>query len=596
MKKSKIFSVVLATTIGISLIATSAFAQTSPQRDTSFTPNLPDYTKLDADLAKDAKSKGEKVQGKEFRGYNGKSYSKPQDTDRLQPKKVGDLHKKGIAIVVDFPLETEGALSDVPGVNYDQIKIDYFNDLINGDNYNPYEMDMFKHLATFNGQEASTNRTMENYFKEVSYNQFDMDIDVIGWVNLPKSYNHYLGQDKGYYNENGDAHMAEFVKDAIEAAANQVDFSQYAVPAKPGDFWLHGDATQIEVNGETIDQIVPNLLIIHRGTGAEYNLDPSLIWSHKWDITSASYYGEYYKTGTPPDESTLEHTVVDGVVVDTYNIVPEVGQDITGYYWGEPRDPSPPSVGVFAHEFAHVLGLPDLYDYGYDSEGVGMFSLMAGGSYGRDIQDRNYSGNTPVHPDAWSKTYLGFADPIEVTKNKTLTLKPVETTPDIYKVVVPGSGGREYFLLENRQQIGFDAGLEYNADGKDLHGLVVYHVVEDILARNFSRPNEAQNWDLNHLGQSQVPVNPSNGERHYAVSVVQADGQFDLEKYLNDGDSRDVFPGKNGVNSISAKGNVGPNTTSLYKWANKGTQTGIQFENIVEQDGTITLDVLFNKK
>ncbi|WP_285858410.1 immune inhibitor A domain-containing protein [Neobacillus niacini] len=301
-----------------------------------------------------------------------------------------------------------------------------------------------------------------------------------------------------------------------------------------------------------------------------------------------------------------EHTVVDGVAVDTYNIVPEVGQDLTGYlkvaypdlvpenFTGRP--PSPPSVGVFAHEFAHVLGLPDLYDYGYDSEGVGMYSLMAGGSYGRDMQNRNYSGNSPVHPDAWSKTYLGFAAPKEVTKSTSLTLRPVDQYPDIYKVIVPGSNGREYFLLENRQQKGFDAGLESNADGTALHGLVVYHVVEDILSRSFWRPNEAQNWDFNHLGLAQVPINPDNGERHYAVSVMQADGQYDMEWYLNDGDAGDVFSGKNNVTSISAKGNVAPNTTSLYQWSKKSTETGIQFDHIVEKvDGSITFNVKFTK-
>ncbi len=607
MKKKKIWSAALALSLGVGLIASSVFAQTSPQQSISFSPKLPDYQKVDRDFANEVKSSGGKVQGKELHDYNGKSYSKPQETERLQPKNVEDLHKKGIAIVVDFPVETEGAVSDVPGVDFERIGVNYFDDLINGDVYNPYEMPMFEHLAEFKGESASTNRTMKNFFEEASYGQFSMDIDVAGWYELPHSYEYYLGQEKGYYNENGDAHIGELIRDAIELASKDVDFSQYAVPAKPGDFWLNGDKTSIEVGGETVDMIVPNLLIIHRGTGAEFSLDPSVIWSHKWDITSASYFGEYYKTGTPPDVSSLEHTVVDGVVVDTYNIVPEVGQDITGYlkysypeYFGpdyEGRDPSPPSVGVFAHEFAHVLGLPDLYDYGYDSEGVGMFSLMAGGSYGRDMPDRYYSGNSPVHPDAWSKTYLGFADPIEVNENQSLTLRPVEEYKDIYKINVPGSDGREYFLLENRQQKGFDAGLENNLDGTDLHGLVVYHVVEDILARNFSRPNEAQNWDLNHLGQSQVPVNADNGERHYAVSVVQADGNFDLEKYMNDGDSGDVFPGRNNVTSISTKGNVGPNTTSLYKWSNKSTQTRIQFDNIVEQaDGTVTLDVSFNKQ
>jgi immune inhibitor A len=601
MKKLFSMGLILALVL-VSIVP--AFAKTNPSPKSTFSPKLPDYHKVDPDLTREVKAKGGAIKGKELKTSNGKSYIKPQQSEKLQPKKPEDLMKKGIAIVVDFPV-SEGKVSDVPGVNYPQIPHGLFDDLMNGDTYNPYELNMFKDLATFNGKPASTNRTMKNYFNEVSYEKFSMEIDVTEWVTLPHSYDYYLGQNKGYYNENGDAHIGELVKDAIQLAAESVDFSQYAVPAQPGDFWLHGDATSFKIGDQTIDKIVPNILIIHRGTGAEFSLDPSLIWSHKWDITSASYYGQYYQTGTPPDEATLEHTVVDGVAVDTYNIVPEVGQDITGYlkvsnphlvpadYTGRP--PSPPSVGVFAHEFAHVLGLPDLYDYGYDSEGVGIYSLMAGGSYGRDMANRNYSGNSPVHPDAWSKTYLGFATPTEVTKSQSLTLRPVDQHPDIYKVIVPGSNGREYFMLENRQQSGFDAGLEYNLDGKNLHGLVVYHVVEDILSRSFWRPNEAQNWDFNHLGLAQVPINPANGERHYAVSVMQADGQFDMERYLNDGDAGDVFPGKNNVTTISAKGNVAPNTTSLYQWSKKSTETGIQFDNIVEKDGVITLDVKFTK-
>jgi immune inhibitor A len=579
-----------------------------PQSQSSFVPKLPDYQKVDADLAKELKAKGQKTSGKELHNINGKAYMKPQDSGSLDYKNVDDLKTKGIAIVVDFPVESE-QISDVPGVDYDQLPIHLFDDLINGDTYDPYQLEMFKNLAQFNGQKASTNRTMKNFYNEASYGKFSMDIDVAGWYELPHSYEYYLGQNKGYYNENGDAHIAELVKDAINLASQDVDFSQYAVDAQPGDFWLHGNNTTFVKDGQEITKIVPNLLIIHRGTGAEFSLDPSLIWSHKWDITSAGYYGDYYQTGQVPDESSLDHFVVDGVALDTYNIVPEVGQDITGYLKVSYPDlvgpdyvrraPSPPYVGVFAHEFGHVLGLPDFYDYGYDSEGIGMFSLMAGGSYGRDLQDRYYSGNTPVHPDAWSKTFLGFADPIEVIKDSKLTLRPSVHYPDIYKVVVPGSNGREYFLLENRQQTGFDAGLAYNMDGSSLHGLVVYHVVEDILVRNNDRPNEAQNWDNNHLGLANfMDKGPyATGEHHYAVSVLQADGQYNLERYVNDGDAGDVFPGKYNVTSILDKAELKLNTTSLYKWGKANTETGIVFNNIVEkEDGTISLSVLFKKK
>jgi hypothetical protein len=114
-----------------------------------------------------------------------------------------------------------------------------------------------------------------------------------------------------------------------------------------------------------------------------------------------------------------------------------------------------------------------------------------------------------------------------------------------------------------------------------------------------SRPNEAQNTDPNHLGNAQQPVDngPYNtGETHYAISIIQADGKYELESNLSGGNATDVFPGRLGITSIGAKGNISPNTTSIYKWDTKGTYSGISIDNIVEnQDGTITLDVNFNK-
>lgn len=609
----KVLSITMVIVLVFSLFALSAYADNNAATSKQFRQSLPSYEKLDKDLMMDAAARGVKITGKELHGLNGKAYFKPSNVGTLEPLDVRGTDKKGIAILVDFPVEnTEGKISDVPGVNFAPIPAKQYEDVLNGTVYNPYDLPLFswiKEAAAAKGFAPATDRTLNNYYKEVSYNQFGITVDVKGWYQLPHSYEYYLGQNKGHYNENGDAYIGELVKDAIALAkADGVNFADYSVEAKPGDYAdLYGNATSfIDEEGNTINRIVPNVFIIHRGTGAEYSRDPHIIWSHKWDILSASYYGEYYKTGTYPADDTLKYEVVDGVVLNTYNICPEVGQDLTEFFTGPAgipkREPSPVDPGVFAHEFGHVLGLPDQYDYGYDSEGTGMYTLMAGGSYGRDVNtdnallNRYFSGFSPVHMDAWSKYYLGFATPTEIKSEdgkQTLTINPLATSPDIYKIVVPGSNGTEYFLLENRQQIGYDKGLAYTVDGQNLHGLVVYHVDENVLMRNFHRPNEAANWDWNNRGKNYTDA--ETGENHYGIQVVQADGSWDMEQYVNDGDSSDTFPGIKGITGLNADIKSNPNTISYYVWGTDSrSYTGITINNIVEDDaGVITCDVYF---
>jgi hypothetical protein len=60
-------------------------------------------------------------------------------------------------------------------------------------------------------------------------------------------------------------------------------------------------------------------------------------------------------------------------------------------------------------------------------------------------------------------------------------------------MVVPFSDGKEYFLFENRQQVGFDEGLKPYGSG-NVHGLAIWHIDDVVLNRNYWRPNEAENW------------------------------------------------------------------------------------------------------
>ena len=181
---------------------------------------------------------------------------------------------------------------------------------------------------------------------------------------------------------------------------------------------------------------------------------------------------------------------------------------------------------------------------------------------------------------------LGFVDPIVVTPGEltSAVLPAIETEPVVYRIDVPYSGGVESFLLENRQQIGFDEGLAIASD--DAHGLLVYHIDDTVLNRNYSRQNEAENWkEYRWLNWKKA----WNGERHYGISLIQADDLWGLEKGLYTFSSgSDAYPGAFGVTSLSD--DTFPNTTSYYFWAGSRPPFGythISISGISETGGVI---------
>ena len=109
-----------------------------------------------------------------------------------------------------------------------------------------------------------------------------------------------------------------------------------------------GDITVSDFDTNS-DGVIDHLIIIHAGMGQEEEAgNTNRIWSHRSEITGGEAIGTKR--------------------VENYVTVPETG-----------------TLGVFAHEFGHDLGLPDLYDTdgwlnGY-TEGVGDWDLMGSGSW-----------------------------------------------------------------------------------------------------------------------------------------------------------------------------------------------------------------------
>jgi immune inhibitor A len=601
-----VLKVLSTSALSLALAGSAVFAGVSAndtKQHSKYEISLAHHVGAAPELVDKAKELGidlSKVDPAEKAAKQGAKFQEPGDNHVAYRESTGDVPV--LVLLAKYPGSDE-PIGDMEG----QVPAKYYEDLIFGTEYNPYELDQFKQ---YDGADVPKDRTMQNAYKESSYGKVNLvrkENTEFVWVEMPKGASYYLDQEGKYAesgkyvlgNENGDAHTGEFIRDLLKAADDQVDFSQYAE------------------DGE-----VPNIFVIHEGTGAEFSRDPAQFWSHKWSLLSALYYGKYYETGKPADvhsgmsqgawinKTVVEDMTYDGVVVNNYNIQPGIGGNVAGFdaatgtYKEEAKTgPFPAQTGVYAHEFGHALGLPDFYDTVYTSEGVGNYSMMAGGSWMRYPNAPVYGGNSPTHFDPFSKIFLGWVNPIEVKPDqgvREITLPPINDPAaadnGIVKMEVPGSNGTEYFLFENVQQEGFNQGL--NRQGENSKGLVAWHVDENIInlyqTAGF-RPNNVENW-MNKRFQFNQSQLASDGTEvtHYGLSVLQADGKYDLEKNVNRGDNGDFF--KTGSKLTPVSGNV--HSGSYYFWKGYGAtpaDSGIHVTDIVEnEDGSITAKFFYN--
>lgn len=142
-------------------------------------------------------------------------------------------------------------------------------------------------------------------------------------------------------------------------------------------------------------------------------------------------------------------------------------------------------VGVPAHELGHDIGLPDLYTYGESSSDEPepeYYTSLDIGIYGSDSY-----GNAPTHFDPWSKQKLGWYTPTTTIPDK---LNPAGDSVNYNILKVPSPDPYQYFLIENRQQQGFDSGLRGVTNG------IVFWRIDDWV--NGSKDDYAVNSHARH--------------------------------------------------------------------------------------------------
>ena len=318
-------------------------------------------------------------------------------------------------------------------------------------------------LINYNNQQVSSDDTtwsnklfgksehqLNHYYQEVSNLHFEfakvtesygIANDSIVSVNLSKNHPNSSNLSLTYPD----------LKNALTLANSYVDFAQY------------------DTNGD--GKITPNeLLLTFIIAGYEDAYEASHVtngvWAHQYCMTT--------DTNTP---------TLDGVSL--------MGCQNGGNFalFGERHDISHPhdaTIGIIAHELGHAtFDLPDLYNtLNPNSGGIGYFGLMGSGTWGMQ-NSVDYAGNTPVHFSAWSKIYNGWLQATQSTGNITLNA----SSSSSYNVVKIPINTTSYYLLENRNNSGYDKGL-YSLSGHFDGGVALWKIdTTKLTAQHFDNNN-----------------------------------------------------------------------------------------------------------
>ncbi|MEA3372485.1 MAG: M6 family metalloprotease domain-containing protein [Campylobacterota bacterium] len=318
------------------------------------------------------------------------------------------------------------------------------------------------------------------------------------------------------------------LSDAVRAASDYLDFSVY----------------DLNQNGKVALNELQVMFIV---AGYENAYDPTstpAVWAHSNCID------------TPP--------TVDGVTV--------MGCNEGGSYslFGERHGDHDATSGIIAHELGHAAFLlPDLYDtLDANSLGIGYFGLMGYGSWGATAADEasDLYGNTPTHFCAWSKIDNGWITPLSLDGITDHDVNLTETASSSYNIIKLPIDSSEYFLLENRNNRGYDEGL-YGLDGVFDGGLAIWHIDESVM--NAKRASNEVNTD----------------ESHRAVDIEEAntpDPDYSIDNGGKGDEQNLYYLG----NKVEFSPSTSPNSNDY-----SGAVSGIIINNISERGATMSATV-----
>ncbi len=376
-----------------------------------------------------------------------------------------------------------------------------------------HDLEYYKNVINgkdFSDEEEGYVGSVRDYFLAQSNGQFELDFDVVGPVTMSKNYGYY-GNDGAYQK---DEKVYEMIKEACDGIQDKVNLKDY-------DWDGDGEADQV--------------FFLYAGLGQASGGSAGTVWPHESELRYWPCGVLSYSTGK----------------INTYACANELQPETQG----SSRYISA-GIGTICHEFSHCLGFADMYDTtGSGGYGMSVFDVMDQGSY-------NGNGFVPCNYTAFERIYAGWVEAIELID--PATVKDMKSVSDYGRpfIMYNYKNTNEYFLMENRQNTGWDKGL-YGSNG-----LLIVHV-------NYV-PSRWANNSVN-----------SSAEKIQCCTVVNADGSRENTQYSLQGD---LYPYEvKGVTMNDEFTDESEPAAKLYtKNSDNSYALGIPITNIKRSKGSIS--------
>jgi len=259
-------------------------------------------------------------------------------------------------------------------------------------------------------------KALDNYFRSVSYYKFGIDLENSIIFPASDKASYQLANTMEYYHPYGqdnlhEERITELFTETLELA-----------------FTVDG----LEFSSDDL------VVIVHAGIGQDFSLpflDPT-----PEDIPSTyvddELLSEYNGGPVVIGNSTIGHGII---IPETQN---HLLYDIAESMFSSSSTPCEYQFGLtgtFALMMGFAVGLPPLWDTESGQSGIGVFGLMDQGS-------NNGRGLVPAPPDAWTRKYAGWEEPITFHAPPGVSF-PSRSENNIIQLDI---NDHEYFLIENR--------------------------------------------------------------------------------------------------------------------------------------------------